>query len=69
MEKPIKSLLGLSTKEFEGIAHGQIGIKHTGNGVFHLHDVSTGKHLKTLNVNTAKPVEEAEVEEHEDLSM
>lgn len=66
MERPIKSILGLSTKEFDGIAHGSIGIKHNGNGVYNLHDVTTGKLIKTLNVNTAKPVEEDEPEEPEE---
>jgi DNA-directed RNA polymerase subunit beta len=68
MERPIKSILGLSTKEFDAIAHGSLGLKHEGKGVFHLHDVATGKHIKTLNVNTAKPIEEDEPEvvEHED---
>ena len=64
MERPIKSLLGLSSKEFEGIAHGSVGVKPGDTGIFHLHDIATGKHLKTINVNSAKPIEEeAEIEE------
>jgi DNA-directed RNA polymerase subunit beta len=67
MERPIKSILGMSTKEFDAIAHGSVGVKHEGNGIFHLHDVVTGKHIKTINVNTAKPLEEIEpVEAEED---
>lgn len=70
MERPIKSILGLSSKEFEGIAHGTIGIKHEGGGKFNLHDISTGKLLKSLNVNTAKPVvEEEEAEQEEKIEM
>jgi DNA-directed RNA polymerase subunit beta len=66
MERPIKSILGLTTKEFDGIARGSIGVIHDGKGTFNLHDISSGKLLKTLNVNTAKPVEEAEPEEPEE---
>jgi hypothetical protein len=66
MERPIRSLLGLSTKEFEGIAHGKIGVKKEGD-VFHLHDIHTGKIVKTVNVNSAKPLEETEKFIPEDL--
>ena len=66
MEKSIKSLLGLSTKEFDGIAKGGIGVRNHGKGSFSLVDITTGKELKTMNVNTAKPVEEKEVEEKEE---
>ncbi len=66
MEKSIKSLLGLSTKEFDGIAKGSIGVRNHGKGSFSLVDITTGKELKTMNVNTAKPVEEKEIEEKEE---
>lgn len=61
MEKPIKAVLGLTTKEFDGIAAGKIGVNHTGGGVFHLHDIETGKLLKQVNIKSAKTTnEEAE---------
>ena len=71
MERPIKSILGLSTKEFEAIAHGAVGVRKDGDK-FHLHDMTTGKLLKSINVNKAKPVEEAEVvevEKDDDLGL
>lgn len=64
MERPIKSLLGLSSSDYTGIAEGSIGVKKVNKGEFHLVDVNSGKTLKIVNVNTAKPlVEEAEAEE------
>lgn len=53
MERPIKSLLGLSTKEFEGIAHGQLGV-HKADGRFHLSDIKSGKVIRSFDVNTMK---------------
>lgn len=53
MERPIKSLLGLSTKEFDGITQGQIAV-HKADGKFHLSDVVSGKHIRSLNVNQLK---------------
>lgn len=66
MEKPIKSILGLSTKDYEGIANGKIGVRKVKDG-FHLHDVDTGALLRKLNVNslTARPEVEEEPEEVE----
>lgn len=67
MERPIRALLGLSTKEFEGIAHGKLGIRKDKN-LFHLHDIGSGKLVKTFDVNTAKPLVEHEgplAEEHD----
>lgn len=58
MEKPIKSLLGLNTKEFTGIAHGQIGVKSHGKGIFDLHDVSSGNHIRRIHVNAGGHIEE-----------
>lgn len=57
MERPIKSLLGLTSKEFEAIAHGKVGVKQEG-AKFHLHDVETGRHIKTIDVNSSKTVVE-----------
>jgi DNA-directed RNA polymerase subunit beta len=64
MERPIKSILGLNTREFDGIAHGDIGVRKEGN-TYHLHDVVTGKLLKSVNVNKSKPVDEPEIAEAE----
>lgn len=50
-ERPIKTILGLSTKEYEGIAHGQIGVKKEGD-TFHLHDLSSGTKIRSLKVNS-----------------
>lgn len=67
MERPIKSLLGLSTKEFDGIAHGQLGV-HKENGKFHLSDITSGKVIRSLGVNVIKgrPKIEEEVPEKDD---
>lgn len=69
MERPVKSILGLSTKEFDGIAHGTIGVKKEGN-IFHLHDIVTGNKIRSLQVNSLKgrPTveEQAEAEEPEE---
>jgi DNA-directed RNA polymerase subunit beta len=53
MERPIKALLGLSTKEFEGLAHGKISAVKE-KDVFHLHDTVTGKKIRTVQVNSMK---------------
>jgi hypothetical protein len=59
MERPIKSILGLSTKEFDGITHGTVGV-HKADGRFHLTDISSGKLIRSLGVNVLKgrPIEE-----------
>ena len=64
MERPIKSILGLSTKEFEGIAHGKIGVLKE-KDVFHLHDIDTGKKIRSVNVNSMKTRPQIEEEELE----
>jgi hypothetical protein len=51
MERPIKSVLGLSTKDFDDIAYGRVGVVKDGD-TFHLHDIDTGKKLKTVKVNS-----------------
>ena len=65
MEKPIKSLLGLTTKEYNGIASGTIGVNKVGSD-FDLHDMVTGAKLRTVKVNSlaTRPVDE-ELEEEE----
>lgn len=64
MERPIKAILGLSTKEYEGLAHGRLATIKDGD-VFHLHDVVTGKKLRTIQVNSMK--NRPEVVFHDDL--
>ena len=64
MERPIKSILGLSTKEYEGICHGKIGVQKVSN-TFHLVDVHTGNKIRSLQVNSMKG--RPEVEQEKDL--
>lgn len=68
-ERPIKSILGLSTKEYEGVATGAIGVKKEGD-VFHLHDIMTGNKIRSFKVNEFKNrpdvIDEPEEEEVED---
>lgn len=70
MERPIKSILGLSTKEFEAISHGKIAVKQEGDK-FHLHNVSDGKLVRTVDINHGITLEDdepkAEPEREEDL--
>lgn len=69
-ERPIKSILGLTTGEYEGIAQGTIGVKKEGD-TFHLHDLKSGTKIRSLKVNsfTDRPLEEEpeEIEEDDDL--
>ena len=62
-ERPLKSILGLSTKEFEGIAGGTLGVKKVGNE-FHIHDIVTGKKVRAVKVNALK--DRPQVEEESD---
>jgi DNA-directed RNA polymerase beta subunit len=66
-EKPIKSLLGLKSTEYDGLIRGAFGIKKVKNGVFALHDTTTGKHIKNLEVNAGSITTEVEPEEAEEL--
>lgn len=69
-ERPVKSLLGLNAKEFDGISHGTLGITHVGNGMFHLHDTATGKKLKVIDTHANNLVkDEVELEEHEHVEI
>ena len=61
MERPIKAILGLSTKEFEGLAHGKIGVVKD-KDYFHLHDIDTGKKIRSVQVNSMKARPEMEEE-------
>lgn len=56
MERPIKSVLGLSTKDFDDIAYGRVGVMKDGD-VFHIHDIDTGKKIKSIKINTALAIE------------
>lgn len=51
MEKPIKAITGLNTKEFEGIAKGSLGITKKGS-TFTLHNLATGKPIRSFEVNS-----------------
>lgn len=67
-ERPIKSILGLTTSEYEGIAGGAIGVKKEGD-TFHLHDIKSGAKIRTLKVNSFKDrvyEEEADAQEEDD---
>lgn len=50
-ERPIKSILGLKTSEYNALVQGTLGLKKNDDGSFALHDTSTGNHVKTLHVN------------------
>jgi DNA-directed RNA polymerase subunit beta len=62
-ERPIKSLLGLKSSEFDGIVQGSIGVKKLDDGSFALHNASTGQHIKTIKVNSANVQSESEVQD------
>lgn len=64
-ERPIKSLLGLKTSEFNGLVQGSIGIKKLDDGTFALHDTSTGQHIKNLNINSSNLTLEKDEDEAE----
>lgn len=67
-ERPARSLLGLTTKELKGVSHGTIGIRHISNGVFDLHDTTTGKHLKRLNTKGSL-IADADLDEDDDSEV
>lgn len=48
-EKPVKTMLGLRTQEFEGIANGSMGVQHLGSGVYSIRD-HDGKELNRVSV-------------------
>jgi DNA-directed RNA polymerase beta subunit len=69
-ERPTRSLLGLKKKEFEDLAYGRTGIVHEKDGIFHIHDTTTGKHIKTINVHASDIVdEEPEIDEYEEENI
>jgi DNA-directed RNA polymerase subunit beta len=63
-ENPVKSILGLSANEFNGITQGTLGVKRDGKGIFHIHDTKTGKLVKSVNINSG--LTEDIKDEHED---
>ena len=65
-ERPVKSLLGLTTKEYDAINHGTVGIRKIGKGVFDLHDTTSGKHLKRVNVRAGQVSLERDLDDDKD---
>jgi DNA-directed RNA polymerase subunit beta len=49
-ENPVKSILGLSTTEFEHITSGKYGVKHLGEGTFELRDTTQDKAIRLVKV-------------------
>lgn len=49
-ENPVKSILGLSTLEFDSITSGKYGIKDLGAGTFKIVESESGKEIRTLKV-------------------
>lgn len=51
-ENPAKSILGLSTVEFDAITSGKYGVQNMGGGVFKIIDTASGKEVRTMKVGT-----------------
>lgn len=52
MEDPVKHLLGLNQKEFDGVVSGKFGVKKIADGHYHLVDThDNDKMLKSINVS------------------
>lgn len=49
-ENPVKSILGLSTVEFDNIASGKYGVEDLGQGIFKVIDTASGKEVRTIKV-------------------
>lgn len=49
-ERPVKSVLGLSSLEFENITSGKYGVKDLGNGTFELLETGTNKQIRIIKV-------------------
>lgn len=49
-ENPVKSVLGLSTVEFDAITSGRYGVHDNGGGHFTIVDTASGKEIRTLKV-------------------
>lgn len=69
-ERPVKSLLGMNTKEYNAVVQGSLGIKHEKDGIFHLHDTTTGKRVKTIDVHMNNMIKnDTEELEHEEEDL
>ena len=67
-ENSVRALTGLTTKEYDGIAHGKILVKKTTQG-FDLHDVHSKNKIRSLKVNAVagrELLEDAEENEADD---
>lgn len=49
-ENPVKSVLGLSTVEFDNVTSGRYGVHDLGSGSFKLLDTTSGKEVRTFKV-------------------
>ena len=49
-ESPVKSVLGLSTTEFEGITSGKYGVKKVGEKMFELCDSASGERIRDIKL-------------------
>lgn len=49
-ESPVKSILGLSTAEFDNVTSGQYGVHDLGSGKFKMVDTVSGKEVRTFKV-------------------
>jgi len=49
-ENPVKSVLGLSTVEFDNITSGKYGVKDLGEGTFEIVDTSNEKTVRTVRI-------------------
>lgn len=49
-ESPVKSVLGLSTVEFDNITSGKYGVHNVGESSFKIVDTTSGKEVKTIKV-------------------
>ena len=49
-ESPVKSILGISTVEFDNITSGKYGVEDFGEKTFKIVDTSTGKEIRTLKI-------------------
>lgn len=55
-EKPVQTLLGLTSEDVNRLNSGSLGVQSHGNGEFSLHDTHTGTEHKRLNTMVGVPV-------------
>jgi DNA-directed RNA polymerase beta subunit len=65
-ERAVKSVLGLSSGEFNGLVQGTVGVKKHLKDEFHIHDIATGKVLNKIKLTKGLTEEEEELEKEED---